>query len=256
MTETSTPTSAPRERSNAYPAITLEEAIEHSKKLLLAYPKSNFDRQTAALALGYDNLNGTSTPRIAALVHYGLIERTGTVCKNSDIAQRIHNFTSNEEKEEAIIEAALNPKIFKALIEEYEGKALPPTLNNILVRSHGINQKVSEKVVRIFKNTMEYAKIYANGIINTQELKKDLPKAFNDNQITTIPTNPSPSQITPVKAKISTEQNDMISIKLPSGAVLYYPQHLAYLLQTDTDFGKTLTQLEHIISKALNNEVN
>ena len=101
MTEeqvTKTEKKTKRDRSTAYPAIHLGEAIEYSKKLIAAYPKSQFDRASAATSMGYATLSGASAPKVAALAHYGLLDRKGNAYKNSDLAERILHYSTEEEK--------------------------------------------------------------------------------------------------------------------------------------------------------------
>ncbi len=66
---------AEKQRSAAYPAINLEEAIKYSQALLLTYPTQVFSREAAAVEMGYKTLSGPAAGKIAALTHFGLTDR-------------------------------------------------------------------------------------------------------------------------------------------------------------------------------------
>ncbi len=239
---------APRDRSAAYPSVSLPEAIELSKKVVETYPKSQFDRESAAKALGYEKVTGTSAPKIAALVHFGLIERTGSSYKNSQLAERILHFVTEEERKEAIVEAVKNPKLFDALISEYAGRAVPPTLNSVLVRQHGISSKVSDRVVEIFKDSVEFAGLCKNGVFQGKGeidsgTREPLSSLENDNHQERLDEKPK-------TAKILGLREEVFSIVLPSGAAISYPMNIAFHLQTTEKYQSALKSLEEAMEEA------
>ena len=206
-----------KDRSTAYPAIPLGDAIEYSKKLIASYPKSQFDRASAATSIGYATLSGASAPKVAALVHYGLLDRRGNAYKNSDLAERILHFSTEEEKAEAILEAVKHPKLFESLIGEYSGRAIPPTLNNILFRQYKISLKVADTVVKIFKDSLEFAGLYSNGIVseNASQNTKD-PKDDGDER----KNKATDSQAHDKKGAARQTHAGMVDVELPSGIII------------------------------------
>lgn len=233
-----------RERSTAYPAIPLGEAVEYSKKLIAAYPKSHFDRASAAVSMGYATLSGASAPKIAALVHYGLLERKGNAYKNSDLAEQILHYTTEDEKDAAILEAAKHPKLFDSLISEYSGRAVPPTLNNILVRQFGIGRKVADTVVQTFKDSLEFAGLYSNGIVS-EVVSKDTADAIEEAGKS---EHPQPQQFGAKKPERQVKTG-MKEVELPSGIVISYPTEIAYLFAIGK-FGGEIAALDKAVTDA------
>ena len=237
-----------RERSTSYPAINLQEAIEYSAKLISAYPRSSFDRISGAKAMGYDSISGASAPKIAALVHYGLLERKGNSYKNSELAGRIHDSISDQEKKDAIIEAVRNPKLFSALITEYTGFAIPPTLGSILIRQYGISRKVAEKTVKTFKESAEFATICQNGVF--QSVTEPNGDGVENGAIQERTTKPV-GQINKLDKNLSTTPTGYHSVTLPSGAILSYPSDIAFHIQTNPGYQKVLSDLENVVKDAI-----
>ncbi|XOU94731.1 MAG: hypothetical protein ACNFW9_01555 [Candidatus Kerfeldbacteria bacterium] len=228
--------SGKRERSTAYPAISLEDAITYSEKLILAYPRHDFDRESAVKAMGFNSISGASAPKVAALVHYGLLERgKGSTYKNTDLAERICNYEEEQEKNEAIREAVMRPKLFNSLINDYTNRAIPVTLNNVLIRQYKISSKVSDNAVQTFKDSVEFAGIYQNGVLN------DSAGELKGQNMSNVQAEPEK------KPSIS----GLYSVPLPSGAVVSYPSDIAFYLQTNEDYTKALESLEKVVRAAL-----
>ena len=254
MTDTiSTPQeSGKRERSTAYPAISLKDAISYSEKLILAYPRHDFDRESAAKAMGFKSISGASVPKIAALVHYGLLGRKGNAYKNSDLAERICNFVDEQEKKDAILEAVMRPKLFNALINDYDDRAIPSTLNSVLIRQYKISRRVANNAVQTFKDSVEFAGIYQNGVLKSSP--GELPQEVNDETIEELKgQNESSTQLDP---EIKSSVSGHYSVPLPSGAVVSYPSELAFSIQTDPEYLKVLETLENVVNNAINKKNN
>jgi hypothetical protein len=249
MTEkqvTNTENKTKRDRSTAYPAIPLGEAIEYSKKLIAAYPKSQFDRASAATSMGYATLSGASAPKVAALAHYGLLDRKGNAYKNSDLAERILHYSTEEEKAEAILEAVKHPKLFESLIGEYSGRAIPPTLNNILVRQYKISLKVADTVVQIFKDSLEFAGLYSNGIVSESALQDTGGLKNNKDEGKKKVTD---SRGHDTKGPNRQTHAGMVDVELPSGIIISYPADIAYLFAIGK-FGEQIAALDKAVMDA------
>ncbi len=238
---------AKRERSTAYPACSLKEAVEYSKKLLEAYGKSPMDRESAAKGMGFASLSGASTVKVAALVHYGLLVREGNAYKNSLLSNRITYNTTDEDRVSAVVEAAKKPKLFATLITAYAGQAVPKLLNNILVSTHGINRKVADNVAQTFFDSVEYAGILKNGVITTEGLleteKPDGGDSPHEEGVTNKQVNRDAHHEKQVNRTIQ-------SVRLPSGVVISYPEGLSYSFAVGK-FGPQILALEEAVSKSL-----
>ncbi|MDO8569802.1 MAG: hypothetical protein Q7R89_03490 [bacterium] len=241
-----------KDRSTAYPAIHLGEAIEYSKKLITAYPKSQFDRVSAAVSMGYATLSGASAPKVAALAHYGLLDRKGNAYKNSDLAERILHYSTEEEKAEAILEAVKHPKLFESLIGEYSGRAIPTTLNNILVRQYKISLKVADTVVQIFKESLEFAGLYSNGIVSEHASQDTETPENGKGDGKNIATGSRERDARPPERQ---KRMGMVDVELPSGIVLSYPVDIAYLFAIGK-FGDQIAALDKAVTDAKPKEDN
>lgn len=155
---------AKNERSIAYPGIPLGDAIEYNSKLRGSLGKGPYSRQDAAKALGHAKLTGPAARKVAALVHYGLLERSGNTYSQSPLSQDIFQPLSEEQKNLAVKRAAVNPRLFKGLCQKFSGQALPTMLQNIVIRE-GVSEGAGAEVVRIFKETMTFAGLLMNGVL-------------------------------------------------------------------------------------------
>jgi hypothetical protein len=82
------------------------------------------------------------------------------------LADQIFRFITEEEKQDALKVAVQKPTLYAKLITEYNGKALPKMLDNILVRNHNITERVAKEAASAFTKSAEYAGILANGVLN------------------------------------------------------------------------------------------
>lgn len=244
-----------RERSTAYPAVPLKEAVELSGKLINAYGKSPFSRDLAVQAIGYKTITGTSAPKVAALVHYGLLERGSNTYKNTALAGRITDFTSEEDRDKALIVAVMAPKLFASLIGEYSGKAIPGLLKNILVSQYKINRKVAENVAETFKESAEFAGVYVNGVITEVPIgsKEDADNIEDDVKIN--PLSSSVSVPTPKRPLVDEGSASMQKVTLPSGIVISYSTDIAYLFAIGK-FGEQIAALDKAVTEAKPKEDN
>lgn len=163
-----------RKRSAAYPAVNLVQAIEGVKKLNDSYGEGPYNRENVALGMGYKNLSGASVVKVAALVHYGLLNRTKSSYSLSDLGKRILFSTSDKDERSAIIQAAKSPKLFHTLLKAYAKKSIPSKFSNILIINHGINKNVADQVVQNFIETMKFSGLLENGVILESAPSEDM----------------------------------------------------------------------------------
>ena len=154
-------------RSAAYPGFNIESSIEAVQTLRIKLGDGPYSREQAATELGYSGITGTSSTRIAACSHFGLLDRTGNTYSLSELAKKIIASTSEEEKISAIIESVKSPTLYSKLIATYDNQSLPTSLNNILDRNYGIISKKATTAATIFKESVEYAGVLHNGVISS-----------------------------------------------------------------------------------------
>ena len=167
----------PKSRSTAYPGVTLEEAIEAAKTLRNNLGAGPYSRESAAIALGYGGINGASGTKIAACAHFGLLIREGNVYRQSELADQILVATSDEERLAGIRVAFTKPALYKKLADEYNDKALPKMLDNILVRQHGITERAAKEAASLFIKSAEHAGVLVNGVVKLSQTDTPQPQA-------------------------------------------------------------------------------
>lgn len=162
MLEEQRPQKRPRGRSPAYPAISLEKAIQRVRQLYAR--EKQFDIRVYLLPeiWGYTSLNGPAGLTISALKKFGLVvdegakdERRITV---TDSAVRILNHPSSDARAEAIKDAALLPPVHRELWDTY-GASLPSDANLEwrLTRERGFTETGAKEFIREWRETMEFA---------------------------------------------------------------------------------------------------
>src|SRR3989338_11202328 len=124
MSDEKEKTKQTKDRSVAYPGVPLSEAIGFTSKLRDSLGRGPYSREEAAKALGHSQLTGPAARKVAALVHYGLLERSGNTYSQSQLAQDILKPLSDEQKETSIRRAAVAPRLFQKLCQRFDGQAL------------------------------------------------------------------------------------------------------------------------------------
>ncbi|MEK7082446.1 MAG: hypothetical protein AAB915_02095 [Patescibacteria group bacterium] len=164
MKDTTTFTKKGRERSTPNPSISIREAIMLLEELKKALGRWPYSRDAVASALGHKRLTGPAARKVAALTHYNLLERRGDAYSVSRLGGDILNPLSDEEKTTAIKKAAISPRLFAKLINQFKGQGIPGRLDNILTRE-GISSNSAGEVAKIFTKTLEEAGLIVNGVI-------------------------------------------------------------------------------------------
>ena len=147
-------------RSPNYPAISLPEAIELVTKLYQRERRSPVDAERAALALGYNSLSGASRTKLSGLRKFDLVEDTGNGIRVSDLTMRILHPESPDEKQDALLQAATAPALFRDLAE-LRG-ASDENLISRLVRQ-GFTEAGAKLAVASFRKTMSLVTGEASG---------------------------------------------------------------------------------------------
>lgn len=245
-----------KDRNARYPAVDLEQALEFSKMLMEAYRGAVFGRENASQGIGYPTLSGTSGMKVAALVHFGLLDRQGNAYQNSALAKRIYHFSDEEDKKQAIQLAALSPKLFSRLYNQFRGQAMPARLGSILIREYDINQKVAEQVAENFKKSLELAGLAENGVILSEPSQSswgnDEPtvvsasvKVASSNTQHTVPSSVAMSQAPAIDSR------GLTSFELPdTGITVLYPTELGYMFALGK-FGPQLSAFAEAVKKAV-----
>lgn len=163
-------------RSKAYPSISLGVAVQKIEQFNKSLGSVGYyARQKVAEGIGYKGLSGASSRAIAALVHYGLLDRKKDTYALSELAKRIVLPKIDGDRETAIKEALIEPALFRELIQQYEGAELPGLLSNILTTpQYGINPRVKDDAAEVFKSSLAYAGVLKDDHVIFLDVHEDI----------------------------------------------------------------------------------
>jgi len=151
-----------RHRSPNSPGIPIDDAIDRIRQVY-ENDKRAFTSVSAILEhLGYSTkggLSGTSGRIVSALRQYGLLDEQGGQYRVSDLAFRILHLPEDSEERAALIrKAALEPAIFKKLLNFYQGEIPSDTaLRSQLVLHEGFNPDSVDRFIQVFRRTIGIA---------------------------------------------------------------------------------------------------
>ncbi|MEK6153111.1 hypothetical protein WIW50_07620 [Flavobacteriaceae bacterium 3-367] len=146
-----------KQRSASYPPHTLDYSLEFTEKVYKNFGntyRSKREDIASALNVGVGTLNN----KISASVQYGLIDvKPKEGYKVTDLFVRCYRPLNADDKILALREAFQTPKLYKTLIEVFEGNVLPPArpLSNILLHNHYISEVGCERAAKIFEENVE-----------------------------------------------------------------------------------------------------
>jgi len=253
------PIAKKRERSSANPAVSLKQAVDLVKKLQTNNGPGPYDRKTAAKGLGYSGVSGPSASRIAALAHYGLLSKKGGAYSLTSLAKEMLFPKEENQAENAIIKAAQTPHLYKQLIIKLNSRALPKLLNNILIQDFGISTKVAEGVAETFKESMEFAGLLKDGVLNVPLIDDDAPAQELSADVSETKSYPTSKDVEGIREiRNPVQDGELIPIELSSGIKILFPKKFGYKLST----GKFAAGIEEIENTAVKenkengNEIN
>lgn len=142
-------------KSPSYPSVPFADALDSVAKIEAQYRSSSVDREEAAKLVGYSTLSGPATNALAALASYGLVERAGKgMLRVTPLARSILHPSSEAERVDGTIRAALKPPLYKEIREQFPDVPVPPEggVVNFLNRA-GFNPSAVPKAAKAFLST-------------------------------------------------------------------------------------------------------
>jgi hypothetical protein len=237
-------------RSASYPATNLEKAIQNVQTIKSNLGKGPFSRDSAAKALGYSGISGKSATVVAALVHYGLLNRKVDTYTVSELSDEILTYRDDAERQAAIVKAAKHPKLYNALVKAYDGRSLPGMLDHILVREHGIGEKVAPNVTKDFRSSMSFAGLLVNGVVNSAPQEGGSPNPSDTSTVGQSEETPAgqPPRNDPGIRTPDLSQG-MQHVEIADGVILSYRGDLAFQLITTPEFATALQSLKKAVKQ-------
>lgn len=204
----SPPSKQTRERSKAYPGCALEDCVRFAGMIKKALGRGTHDRESLAKAMGFSTVSGAVSPKIAALVHFGLMERTSSGYELSALSRSITDPLDEGERRKAIREAFALPTLYQEIIAKFEpdGK-IPSQLATHLHRFHGITDAASTQAAEIFVSSGRYAGLLdeANNLIGAEQQSArsvvEQPGSNNSGDspaVSSVPTTPVSPHSVPI----------------------------------------------------------
>lgn len=142
-------------RSPSYPNMPLADAIAAVRKIEEQYRSASVDRADGAKILGYSSLSGPANKALAALAHYGLVERAGKGhMKVTERARAILHSDSKEEKQKNLRWAALEPTLFRDLQERFPDMTPPEEGVVTFLNRQGFNKNAIRPAAKAYLETL------------------------------------------------------------------------------------------------------
>ena len=142
------------ERSAAYPAISIEDAVKFVSEIYRNF-RNSFAKRSDIL----DLIENSHPRHIAAASYYLLLNREKDTYQVSDFYKSIVNFTSEKEKRQNILKAFSAPKLYIDLIKKFDGDEIPKELKAHLCRFHKITEDAAPLAADIFIKNARYCGI-------------------------------------------------------------------------------------------------
>lgn len=145
-------------RSPSYPSMPLREAVEAIGKIERLYRSSPVDRAAAAKLIGYSSLSGPANKALAALASYGLLGRAGKgEARVTDRARAILHASSEAERRQNLLDAALEPGLFREIRDRFPDVPVPPEAGVIShLHRKQFNSSAVKPAARAFLETAAY----------------------------------------------------------------------------------------------------
>lgn len=164
-----TPTAAPKakkHRSPAYPGITLQQAIKRATEFYEKEHRNSASFKAAVSHWGYSEKSSGALVTVAALKSFGLLDEidggSGRTFQVSPLGLKIiaDKRPESNERDAAIREAALKPKIHAEIWRKYNGRV--PSDAELQYRMENdwhFNLNVIGAFIKEFRDTISFAKV-------------------------------------------------------------------------------------------------
>ncbi len=208
-----------RLRNPKFPFIGLAKALKRAEELYQQERRAPANIKVVVRHWGFSESSSGGLQTIAALKAFGLIESDGKSAQRairlSDLALRIILDTreGSQERAKATQEAALKPKLHTMLWRKHD-RELPSdeSLRHELIFDYGFNELSVDRPVKVFRETLDFAKLLGSDTISEEEDNSE--DIFNSNEPTT--------------RTVSTLQHHREVLALPRGAItIQWPASLS-----------------------------
>jgi hypothetical protein len=152
-----------KRRSRAYPGVSLGVACSLLREKLKDLGSAWTERKALAAFLGYQTgEGGVAARKVAALVHFGLLERSEKGYRLSDAGKKIQEFAEDSPEFLASARSALKkPALFAGILTRFHsGERIPrQELRRVLTDELGITEQAREDAVEVFVESARFARL-------------------------------------------------------------------------------------------------
>lgn len=137
-----------RMRSPSYPSVPLRQAIDLVSKIHRTCRTNVITRENAVREMGYSGLTGRSMKVLAALLQFGLLEKTGKGdVKVTQRAVDILHGIDPADRNEAMLEAAFMPQLFQDIHDRFpEGIPSEGVIRSFLIQSDFLDAAIGPAI--------------------------------------------------------------------------------------------------------------
>ena len=156
------------DKSKLYPANTLNESIELIEKIRDMPIRNPVSYEVLAKKFGLTSASTKSLKyRISSAKQFGLITTSGNAVKITEIGKKILFPQDSNETAQLKKICFQQPVLYQNLIKIYLNKALPnqSTLENLLLRDHGIAQSSKAIAAKVFLETIAELDLAPTGVL-------------------------------------------------------------------------------------------
>lgn len=146
-----------QDRSPRSPSLPLQDSISLTAKLFDGIRTATVAPNVAVKPLGYGSTNGAAMSTLATLAQYGLIDRSGGKVTVTPLGIKILHPKGDDQRETAIREAALFPRVMKDLYDGYL-ECAESVITGHLIQS-GFTADRAKKLASIHAANKTFAKL-------------------------------------------------------------------------------------------------
>lgn len=173
------------DKSKLYPAYTLNESIELIEKIKDMPLKSPVSYDILAKRFGLTSVSTKSLKyRISSAKQFGLITTSGNAVKITEVGKKILFPQDNKETIQLKKHCFQEPVLYQNLIKIFLNKALPNqnTLENLLLRDHGISQSSKAVAAKVFLETINELDLAPTGVLTLEEDEINNSTSISNNE--------------------------------------------------------------------------
>jgi hypothetical protein len=146
-----------KERSAAYPAITIEQSVKFVAEIYKNFRK-DFTKRDDILSL----VEGSHPRHIAASVYYLFLNREADTYQVSDAFRKVLTPINEQERRSTLLTSFEAPKLYKALIEKFDGDEIPKELTSHLSRFYEITEDAAPLAAEVFIKNAQYVGVLSD----------------------------------------------------------------------------------------------